>query len=168
MAIVYWTPQTSPSSGGIGLADGPVLVHSLSLATTQLPASSSSSTRCGEPGGPSEGAATAPRRTVILAIPEAHLRSPLLSPTVAWVSAVSSSALIGTITAATVHASLAGLGFDCAAVPSHAARTRQATVTDVRKTNPAAQRDISIGCFNVHEVQGSPGGCRVPLYGGED
>jgi hypothetical protein len=49
---------------------------------------------------------------------------------------------MGTITAATVHASLAGVGVDWAAVPSHAARTKQARAADVRKANTAPERDL--------------------------
>jgi hypothetical protein len=52
--------------------------------------------------------------------------------------------LIGAITAATVQASLAGVGVDWAAVPSQAARTRQARAAEVRKTNRAPERDMII------------------------
>ena len=146
----YWTPQTSPSSGGMGLADGPVPAQSLSLATIQLPALSSSRTRWGEPWGPSDGAEAAPSRTVILATPETHLRSPLLPSTVASVSAVSRAARIGIMTAATVHASLAGDGV-MSDVPPHAARARQASAAGVRKATVAAVREISIEVLTVQD-----------------
>jgi hypothetical protein len=127
----------------MGLADWPVLPHSLSLATTQLPASSSSKTRCGEPCGPPDGAETAPSKTVILATPETHLSSPFCPSTVASVSAVSRAARIGTITAATVHASLDGDGVT-SDVPPHAARAKQATAAPVWKATLAAGHELGI------------------------
>jgi hypothetical protein len=51
---------------------------------------------------------------------------------------------MGTITAATVQASFAGVGVDCAAVPSQAARASQARVAEIGRTNRAVERDIGI------------------------
>jgi hypothetical protein len=87
----------------------------------------------------------APSKTVIRAIPEAHRRSPLFEATVAIVSAVSKRARIGTMTAATVHASVAGDAVASEPATSHEARARHASATDVRRATWAPDRD-TIAC----------------------